>query len=62
MGRDGAGRTYAADEVLVLGEMGFAVLAAVDLVAGEVVVVYQAHGCGLARRAPEGVLRACSVG
>lgn len=52
----GGGRgTYAADEALVLGEMGFAVLAAVDLVAGEVVVVYQTHGCGLARRALEGV-------
>jgi hypothetical protein len=50
VGREGGGRgTYAADEVLVLGEMGFAVLAPVYLVAGEVVVVYQAHGCGLAR-------------
>jgi hypothetical protein len=50
VGRDGGGRgTYAADEVLVLGEVGFAVLAPVYLVAGEVVVVYQAHVCGLAR-------------
>ena len=49
------GGTYAADEALVLGEVGFAVLAAVDLVAGEVVVVYQTHDCGFARRALEGV-------
>lgn len=40
---------YPADQALVFGEMGFAVLAAVDLVAGEVVVVYQTHGCGLVR-------------
>ena len=45
----GKGGMYPADQALVFGEMGFAVLAAVDLVAGEVVVVYQTHGCGLAR-------------
>lgn len=36
--------TYPADNVLVVGEVGFAVLAAVDLVTVQVRIVRQAHG------------------
>jgi hypothetical protein len=42
---------YPADQVLVVREVGFAGLAAVDLVAGEVVIVRQTHGTGFGHQA-----------
>lgn len=42
----GRREAYAADDVVVVGEMGLAVPAAVDLATGEVGVVGESHGCG----------------
>jgi hypothetical protein len=39
-------RTYAADDLVVVGQVGFAVFAAVDAFAVQVDVVGEAHPCG----------------
>jgi hypothetical protein len=43
----GEGRTYSADDIIVVGEVGFAALAAVDAAAVEVRVVSEAHDGGV---------------
>jgi hypothetical protein len=45
-GEAGERQAYAANDVVVVGEMGLAVPAAVDLATGEVGVVGESHGCG----------------
>jgi hypothetical protein len=46
--------THATDDVFVVGEMGFAVLAAIDLIAREIDVIGQTHGVDALWPSPEG--------